>query len=355
MDLDMKANPKTYFLFSKKKEQNKFFFVTSLLIASFLLSLILYFKVSFFAFVFTFLLLFTSTALLLYSRQKRRNEGVYFLASGFLFKSIKTEIFIPWTSISHSSPFEFDEKILELCINLNGHVPGLDFVVYRYNFDVHGKESEAADCELHDNCFIFKVPPEFSRFWADHYAYALTLLLNNSSERAVKTGSIDLALPPPTGSSCIIDAFLPVSFPAFCPFSGMEVDTNMMLDSENSKQSLEFRVSHEGMKKQRRIKLAITIACLVLPFTLNLAGVAYFLFFDSFLGSSFLPSYTIFYMATYFFSAATLFVLYKDKKVTMREVKQGKILLTFKDREYFEAFLNLNLQEQESLHPFLDV
>lgn len=351
----MKANQKTYFLFSRKKQQNKFFFVTSLLITSLLLSLILYFKVSFFAFIFTFFVLFTSTALLVYKRQNERDEGVYFLSSGFLFKSFKTEIFIPWASVSHSSPFEFDENCSELCINLNGHIPGLDFIVYRYDFDVHGKETEGADCEFHNNSFTFKLPLEFSKFWEAHYAYALNLLLNSSNKRAVKAGSIDLALSPPKGNSCIIDPSLPVSFPAFCPFSGLEVDANETLRSENRGQSLEFRVSREGLDRQKKERQAITVACLILPLVLNLVGVVFFTFFDSVLSSTFLPSYAPAYIATYLFAALGLFFLYKDKRVVMKEVEQGKILLSFKDKEYFQAFLNLNLQEKESQHPFLDV
>jgi hypothetical protein len=347
----MKEKQNIRFALSKTNRKDRLFLFITFLLASLLLSLLVYFKVSFFN---SFLVLLSVGACLcgfFYKMNKRREELISFSSSGIFFSKKKEKIFLPWFSLEDSDPFFFDTENKLWKVRLKGHLPGLDFVVYE--FEHNPEQKREPSFELEENCFSFSVPSLFFEFWEDKQKKILELYLENKEQPMNRGACIDLQEKALFERSCIINPNLELSFPGFCPFSGLEVNDWKSIKLVNSKALLNFRVSKEGFERQERLRKWRRFALVCFPFIFNLFSLTYFLFFSE---STSISSFQIFLSCSLsLFVLSFLFLLTEGSSLRIEELKSGNLKLSFIDEDYFQAFLEMNLKRKESFHPFLDV
>lgn len=308
-----------------------------------LLSLLLYFKVSLFTFLLSFLVGTFGGFFFILFVMRRFFYSLFlelnFSTSGIFFHKNSQSLFIPWYSISQKHPFSKVQT--KLMVHLTRQIPGLDFNVLSFKKDFENDADEPF--YLENGGFVLNLPDNFWPFFNANQTQIFNLLARFELDRPETEASILIEEGGFNKQSCCVLSASHLAFPAFCPFSEDEVDTELLVSGIN------LKVSASGYRrylKKEKIKTFLKLSLpLLFAFFVNIFWTQAYGVFDW---------EGVFLAQTPFFISYLFFTMAKPPVVVKKQA-DGKVWLTFKKTDYFLSFVHLNLKERQVSHPVLNL
>lgn len=278
--------------------------------------------------------------------KKHLFQGVYIDAKGVGYKNNRADLFIPWKNLREDVLTRIDgDGNLYLPLVSSQLGVGVILNVYGYTFE---DDPDLLPFEIEEESVKIKfLKKEESslilKYIEDYRLYHNRLLDFSQKQSKYSQSGIRLEESNLAKRQVAIDIQGAVRFPSFCPFSGENCDSYLLIDNQEKMKAFYWHVSSKSIKKMKKYRPFLLF---VLLFELGVSTyIAYYLFGQKekrlLLGD----------ILTWYFSIHLLFSCFLffawgffPKGIVIKKInaEENWCLYELQNPYYFSAFLELN-------------